>query len=258
MILPDKNKTKMLIQKIIFFWCSLFLFSLSSCAVLKRNRITKNRGIEEYDYNLPLFLYPTKNIDHKTMIIFLSGDGGWIDFDDDLAVAFSENGFNTVGFNSRTYFWNKKTPKQIGQDISIMIKDYSKKFDCKNVVLCGYSFGADVVPFIYNNLNFKERLKVKSLVLLSPFASTDFVVYKTDLLNWGGDKREFKVVKEVEKIKIPISCYYGKEEGAKPLKIIEKKRFYFYQLEGGHRYSEESIKIIVSNLLKFYERTIKI
>ncbi len=246
-------KYKILTQKIIFLCSSLFLFSLSSCAILKRNRVTKNRGIEKHDNNLPLFLYPTKNIDHKTMIVFLSGDGGWIDFDDNLAEAFSENGFNTVGFNSRAYFWNKKTPKQIGQDISTIIKDYSKNFNCKNVILCGYSFGADVVPFIYNNLSFKERLKVKSLILLSPFASTDFVVYKTDLLNLGGDKREFKVVKEVEKIKLPITCYYGKEEAAKPLNVILKKRFKLHQLEGGHRYAEGSINIIISNLLKFYE-----
>ncbi|MBC7653788.1 MAG: hypothetical protein H7098_04850 [Oligoflexus sp.] len=255
MILTTKNKTIILNQKIFFFWCTILLLSLSSCAVFKKNRITKNRGIEKSDYNLPLIVYPTKNINHKTMIIFLSGDGGWIDFDDDLAVAFSENGFNTVGFNSRAYFWNKKTPKQIGQDISAIIKDYSKNFDCKNVILCGYSFGADVVPFIYNNLTFKEKTKVKSMLLLSPFASTDFVVYTKDLLNWGGDNREFKVVKEVEKIKLPISCYYGKDEEPKPLSVIKKKRFYLYQLEGGHRYAEGSNKIIISNLLKSYEKS---
>lgn len=253
-----KSYTETLIHKIIFFWCALFLFSLSSCGILKRNRVTKNRGIEKSDYNLPLFLYPVKNIDNKAMIIFLSGDGGWIDFDDDLAVAFSENGFNTVGFNSRAYFWDKKSPKQIGLDISTIIKDYSKNFDCENVILCGYSFGADVVPFIYNNLNFKEKVKVKSLILLSPYASTDFVVYTTDLLNWGGDKRKFKVVKEVEKIRLPINCYYGKEEVVKPLNVITKKRFHLHQLEGGHRYAEGSIKIIISNLLKFYEKSIQI
>nr|WP_294895224.1 AcvB/VirJ family lysyl-phosphatidylglycerol hydrolase [uncultured Pedobacter sp.] len=230
-------------------WCLVLLYSLSSCAILSKDRITKNRGIQKTEGQLPLIIYSSKGTAKNTMIVFLSGDGGWLDFSDNLAVAFKENGFNTVGFNSRSYFWNKKSPKQIGVDFSLLIHEYLQNFDCKNLILCGYSFGADVVPFIYNNLNFRERNKVKSLILLSPFASTDFVVYTSDLLNWGGDHRKFKVVKEVEKIKLPIACYYGAEETPKPLSVINKKRFRFVELEGGHKYAESAIPIIISNLL---------
>ncbi|MBK0382781.1 hypothetical protein I5M32_07395 [Pedobacter sp. SD-b] len=241
-------------QKIFFFCLFAVVISSSGCAILNKNRVTKNRGIPKADFDLPIIVYPTKVENTKTMIVFLSGDGGWLTFDDNLAVAFSENGFNTLGFNSRSYFWDKKTPKQIGKDLSALIQVYLKNFDCKNVVLCGYSFGADVVPFIYSNLNLKEKIRVKSLILLSPFASTDFVVYTADLLNLGGDNRKFKVAKEVEKIRLPISCYYGKEEEPKPLSGVNKRRFHLYELNGGHKYTEDAIPTIVKNLIKHYVR----
>jgi len=226
------------------------LWCLSGCAILTKERILKNRGILKTDSKLPIITYPSKTNDKKTMILYLSGDGGWLDFSDNLAVSLSENGFSTVGFNSRSYFWSKKSPKQIGLDFSQLIHEYLQTFDSKNIILCGYSFGADVVPFIYNNLSLKEKNKVKSLVLLSPFATTDFVVYTTDLLNLGGDSREFKVIKEVEKIRLPISCYYGEEESRQPLSVIKKKRFQLFELQGGHRYAESAIPFIVSNILK--------
>jgi type IV secretory pathway VirJ component len=241
-------------QKIFIFWCVTILFSFSSCAIFQKNRVIKNRGISKTNFNLPLIIYPSKTEGNNTMIVFLSGDGGWLDLDDELAVGFANNGFNTVGFNSRSYFWVKKTPKQAALDISLLIQTYLKDFNCKNVILCGYSFGADVVPFIYNNLNIKERNKVKSLILLSPFASTDFVVYPADLVNLGGDNREFRVILEAEKIKIPISCYYGKDEIIKPLGSIKKRRFHHHILYGGHKYSKDGIKIIISNLTRYNAR----
>jgi type IV secretory pathway VirJ component len=33
--------------------------------------------------------------------MFLSGDGGWIQFNDALATEFSNSGYHTIGFNSR-------------------------------------------------------------------------------------------------------------------------------------------------------------
>ncbi len=226
------------------------LWCLTGCAIFTKDRVLKHRGIRKLDSKLPIITYPSEKSDKKTMVLYLSGDGGWLDFSDDLAVALSENGFNTVGFNSRSYFWNKKSLKQIGLDFSQLIHEYLQTYDSKSIILCGYSFGADVVPFIYNNLNFREKNKVKSLVLLSPFASTDFVVYTTDLLNLGGDNREFKVIKEVERITLPISCYYGEDESRQPLSVIKKKRFQLFELQGGHGYTESAIPFIISNILK--------
>jgi type IV secretory pathway VirJ component len=254
MKIENRNCPLLINQKIFIFWCVTILFSFGSCAIFQKDRVTKNRGISKTNFNLPLIIYPSKTEGNKTMIVFLSGDGGWLDLDDELAVGFANDGFNTVGFNSRSYFWVKKTPKQAALDISLLIQTYLKDFNCKNLILCGYSFGADVVPFIYNNLNIKERSKVKSLILLSPFASTDFVVYPADLVNLGGDNREFKVILEAEKIKIPISCYYGKDESIKPLSSITKRRFHQYILDGGHKYSKDGFKIIISNLTRYNAR----
>ncbi len=151
-----------------------------------------------------------------------------------------------MGFNSRSYFWDKKTPRKTAIDLAMLINIYVKEYQSKNVILCGFSFGADVVPFIYNRLPLILKNKVKSLVLLSPFASTDFVVHASDLLNIGGDKREFKVFQEVEKIKIPTHCFYGENEFPKPLIELKRKNFFVKMLPGDHHYEASSFQTIIN------------
>ncbi len=232
------------LQLIFMVFCAI---SLSGCGLM-RNRMTKNSGIKKADFDLPVFLYPANSKPSSTLVFLFSGDGGWLDFDDQLSLAFAEKGFNTAGFNSRSYFWNKKTPHKTANDLTDLINKYLNDYNANNIILCGYSFGADVVPFIYNRLPLSLKNKVESLILLSPFASTDFVVHTTDLLNIGGDHRRFKVKQETQKIKIPIFCFYGEEEYSKPLAELQKKDFKVRFLPGDHHYEKNAVQIIVGVL----------
>lgn len=232
---------------------SLFLFFLNSCSLLSKNVFSKNGGIKRTDFDLPVITYPSKIQTKKSLVFLFSGDGGWLDFNDKLAIAFANNGYNTVGFNSRSYFWDKKTPEKTAHDIASLINIYLKEYHSRRVVLCGYSFGADVVPFIYNRLSLNLKNRVHSLVLLSPFASTDFVVHTSDLLNIGSDNREFKVFKEVEEIQIPTYCFYGEDESSKPLIELKRNNFFVESLPGDHHYKESSYQIII-NSFKFKRR----
>lgn len=240
------NKIYRAIQlMIIGFFCLIFL---GSCSILSKNSISKNSGVKSTEFNLPVFLYPSVNSTNKTLVFLFSGDGGWIEFDDKLSLAFANNGFNTIGFNSRSYFWDKKTPKKTANDLAKLIKAYTQEYHCNKVILCGFSFGADVVPFIYNLLPFNLKNKVKKLVLLSPFASTDFEIHTSDLLNIGGDNREFKVGEEIVDITIPIFCFYGKEEKNKPLSELKMEHLFVKLLPGDHHYEDSSFQTIINTL----------
>lgn len=233
------------------FWLKLigvfFIFSLSGCGLLLKNRMTNHHGIAQDQYNLPVIVYSTFNPLSKRILFLFSGDGGWIDFEDKLATEYSKRGFYVVGFNSRTYFWAQKTPQQMAEDVSLLITQYNDRFKTNRVYLSGYSFGGDVLPFLYNNLPASIKDKVVALQLLSPFASTDFKVHTTDLLNIAEDNRDYKVGPEVEKIKIPIYCFYGSEE-IKPLEAIKIPNFKLMIIPGGHHYEEAGYAKILSSL----------
>lgn len=231
-----------------FFTITICLLSLTGCGLLKRNRVSRHNGIQRSDFDLPVFIYPSADLKAKSLILILSGDGGWVEFEDQISVQFSGNGFNTIGFNSRDYFWEQKTPRRTAIDLAMLIHKYIRQYQPQNIILCGYSFGADVIPFVYNRLPPHLKSRITALGMLSPFATTDFKVHTSDLLNIASDNKQFKVRPEVEKIKIPVFCFYGLDEEPRPLEEIGKANFYLKLLPGDHRYDEIGYKEIITTI----------
>jgi type IV secretory pathway VirJ component len=222
--------------------------TLSSCSILKRNRITIVHGEKKDEFQLPVVVYPADNRGSKRLLIMLSGDGGWLDFNDILANSFSKRGFHVVGFNSRSYFWEQKTPEQAAADVLLLINHYSKVYKTNRIYLCGYSFGADVTPFIYNRMPRSVKKKIVAIELLSPFASSDFMVHTTDLLNLSSDNKPYKVAEELTAIKIPVYCFYGREEDPKALATFKRRNFFLRHVAGDHHYELSANEKIVNAL----------
>ncbi|MBB6500075.1 alpha/beta fold hydrolase [Pedobacter cryoconitis] len=221
-------------------FCLVYVFTLSGCGLLMKTRATNHHGIETDDFNLPVINYPSANPNSKRLLILLSGDGGWLDFEDQLSTGFAEKGFHTIGFNSRSYFWSSRTPQQTADDIAQLIYKYSALYKTKLIYLVGYSFGADVVPFIYNRLPEAMKNNVVALELMSPYSTSAFKVHTSDLLNIAGDDREFKVQPEIEAVKVPVFCFYGEKEDPKPMQKLEKKNFTLKIVPGDHHYDVSS------------------
>ena len=223
------------------------LVSFNSCGLLLKERTVARHGVRSDDFGLPLIVYRSKHLLSSKMAILLSGDGGWMDFNDSLAVRFTRAGYDVLGFNSRTYFWRQKTPEQTSSDFTLLIRKYSTEWKAKKIILNGYSFGADVVPFLYNRLPPDLKSKVTAVQLLSPFLSTDFKIYLTDLISTGDDDRAYKVKDEVQKIKVPVFCFYGENESPKPLEDMKEKNIIFKLLPGDHHYTG-GYRTIISSL----------
>ncbi|RZM24672.1 MAG: hypothetical protein EOO88_22045 [Pedobacter sp.] len=213
--------------------------------------------MEINEYNLPIITYPSVNPGSNRMLFLLSGDGGWMDFEDQLATNFANRGFHVIGFNSRSYFWEQKTPQQAADDMLLLIEQYSAIYKANRIYLSGYSFGADVIPFIYNRLPKAVRSRVVALEMLSPYASSDFMVHTSDLLNIASDNRMYKVQTEVDRITIPIYCFYGKNEPARAFFDYKKKNFLVQELPGDHHYDLSGYDKIVNMFrpLRFLRRS---
>src|SRR5205085_3472416 len=93
---------------------------------------------------LPLIEVPATRGNSDTLVVFVSGDGGWAKIDKSIASILAANGMHVVGLNSLQYFWTKRTPESAARDLQSIIETHLGAR--KNVVIAGYSRGADVLP----------------------------------------------------------------------------------------------------------------
>ncbi len=199
--------------------------------------------------NLPVTLIPAKKEGSEMLVLFISGDGGWNNFSQKLADQYAAAGIPVIGLNSFKYFWNKKTPEQAANDIAGLLYEYCDKWKKKSILLCGYSFGAEVMPFIFLRLPADLKEKINRIQLLSPASFTDFEIHVSDLFGSKNSMRKMNVASEVEKINKPVICYYGILEKEKPLQHIETSNYKTIILKGDHHY-ENSFEAIVETALK--------
>lgn len=189
--------------------------------------------------DLPLILVPAPNESDLPMVFFISGDGGWISFDQYLAESIAEKGMPVVGLDARKYFWKEKTPEQATTEISAAIARQMKIWKKKNFVLIGFSFGASIVPFVANRLPPALKKSLRGVIALSPNERTDFEVRIADMLNIGRRRGEYNVLAEMQKIKaLGLVCFFGHDEDIQVEIKIEQTGIAIVRLPGGHHYED--------------------
>jgi Type IV secretory pathway, VirJ component len=102
-----------------------------------------------------------------SLVVLVSGDGGWATIEKDMASEFNEHGVAVVGFDLREYLRKKsRTPDDVGRDVGRVIRAYSDSWGKQGVVLVGFSRGAGMIPFILNRLpaDLDARLKLTAFV----------------------------------------------------------------------------------------------
>ena len=195
--------------------------------------------------NLPLQLSVNKGMNSQ-LVIYLTGDGGWNNFSHKLTEAFENKGYGVVSLNTRKYFWERKTPDIFAQDIESLVNYYMGEWKKNSVIIVGYSFGADVAAFLPERLSKKLLTKMNCIVLLSPSASSDFVINLSDLIGDSKNtRRKYKVEPELNRTTFPIICVFGMNEDLR-LKntLIKKKSLAIYELPGSHQYKNDTALLI--------------
>jgi type IV secretory pathway VirJ component len=98
----------------------------------------------------------------------------------------------------------------------------------------GYSFGADVSPFLVTRLPAALKIKCKNIVMLSPSTNTSFEIKVLDMIGWGSSKGK-NVVTELNKVTSPVILFFGNDEKDFPVNEITIKK-QVVVMEGGHHY----------------------
>ncbi len=161
---------------------------------------------------VPLVEVPARAPGGDEMAVLLTGDGGWAVTDKGLAESLSKGGIPVVGWNSLRYFLRRKEPDRAARDLERVLRVYLPLWHKERVVLIGYSFGADVVPFLANRLPPDLAERVSLIVLMGPSGAADFRFHPTE---WLGKPAadSLPVLPELEKLRDKqILCAYGRGE----------------------------------------------
>jgi type IV secretory pathway VirJ component len=184
--------------------------------------------------NLPLSLYSSPDTT-KPIIFYISGDGGFNKFSTSFMQTLNKQGYAVIGLNAKDYFWTQKKPKEAAIAIEAAIAESNKQWKRNSVVLIGYSFGADVAPFMVTNFSSALASKVSRLILLSPSPKTDFEIHVMQMLGWGKSSGE-SVLAEINKIIKPIIFIVGDDEKEFPFSQLTIKNKQIIKMPGGHHY----------------------
>jgi type IV secretory pathway VirJ component len=189
--------------------------------------------------DLPLTLIPTDVKSEQPLVFFISGDGGWIEFDQKLSESLASKGMPVVGLDARKYFWKEKTPAQTAADLSAALVRHMKLWNKKTFVLLGFSFGASIVPFVATRLAPDLQKALRGVMALSPDERTDFEVHVADMLNLGNNRGRYHVLAEMTRIKDSgLVCLFGHAEDNAVETKLTRAGIRVAHLPGGHHYED--------------------
>ena len=185
--------------------------------------------------DLPLVeVHPAVGPKTAQMAVLLTGDGGWAVTDKGLLADLAAHGMPVVGWNSLRYFLRRRNPDGTAKDLERVLRHYLPVWRREKVVLIGYSFGADVMPFLVRRLPPDLRSRVSLVALLGPDEKAGFRFHLSEWL--GKDSKDTLPVRpELEKLRgMPILCSYGEAEAKSLCKEIDPNLAHILSRPGTH------------------------
>lgn len=190
--------------------------------------------------------FPIRELDAQNdspFIFYVSGDAGFNTFSKSLSDELFKRNYDITALDSKTYFWKRKNPAETAKKISDYLTEKLKGRKNQGIVLLGYSFGADISPFIYNRMAKNMHDKIISVILLDPSKTADFEVSLQGMIFDKG-RGDYKVLPEVNKMKAPKTLAILSNIGIRfPYKAITVKDFTMKHLPGNHRYNNDYAKL---------------
>jgi type IV secretory pathway VirJ component len=190
---------------------------------------------------------------NETVTLFYSGDGGWRDLDRAVAGEMADRGYPVVGVDTLRAFWSSKTPEETANELATLMAYYRKTWKAKNFVLTGYSFGADILPAVYNRLSEPDRQSVALIVLLALGKTADFEIHVS---GWIGKSNDgLPILPELSRIPgNKILCIFGQEEKTdSTCTELSTSGSRLMELSGGHHFDQDYPKL-ATQIIDIYQQ----
>lgn len=174
-----------------------------------------------------------------TLAVFYSGDGGWRAIDQNVAQHLADNGVPTVGVDSLNYFRTRRSASDAAQDLAVVLREYQTRWGRREVVLIGYSFGADALPVIVPRLPADLRAQVSRVVLIGTGPNGDLKFHPVSWLNLAASDA-FPVRPAIEALKgVKVTCVYGDQEKDDICPSLSDRRVTKVRLPGDHHFNRD-------------------
>jgi len=194
--------------------------------------------------DLPLVEVPATTVTGRgEMAVIVTGDGGWAELDKAVASGLANAGVPTVALSSLRYFWTPRTPDAAAADLARIITHYGNAWHTERVVLVGYSFGADVLPFLVNRMDAATQARIARLALLGLGTTAAFEFHVAE---WVGQNSgsEYPTVPEIERLMVPVTCVRGAGEEDSACGEIGNPRARVITIGQGHHFSGEYARLV--------------
>jgi type IV secretory pathway VirJ component len=190
--------------------------------------------------------------DPRGVALIWSGDGGWRDIDQSVGALLVEKGFAVVGIDALRYFWSLRTAQEMARDTTLMVKaaDPTERLP---ILLAGYSFGANVLPFAWPHIDPQIRARTRLVALLAPEEKTGFQISVGGWL--GMSTGDADVVAAI--LAVPpaiILCVHGQDEDDSACRSPRLTTHEVLALPGGHHFDDDYRKLTALILAAFDRR----
>lgn len=192
--------------------------------------------------NLPNYVIPLRDNTYKqkTMIVFITGDGGYNDFSKSLLAYFMQEGYPRLVLDAKKYFWKKKDPMEAGRDFERYIDYFKKEWNCDHIYVVGHSFSAGVLPFILSKFSDPLKKSIRHVTYLSPDQYASFEVTISTMLNWKQKANGYDVLAEILKLRQFPATYVFCQDGEEDLvKLYKNAGLKVNVLPGPHNYNRD-------------------
>lgn len=187
--------------------------------------------------DLPLTEVPARGPSSGTLVVMLSGDGGWVALDKQMADAFAAKGIGVVGLDARSYLGKRKTPEQSAADVARIAHAYLPRWNADRLVLVGYSRGATMIPFVATRLPADLKPRVALLAMLGLETTANFQFHWVDMVSDVKRPDDLPVPPELERLRgTRMLCIYGEDETDSACKAADPALITRVGLAGAHHF----------------------
>jgi type IV secretory pathway VirJ component len=208
-------------------------------------RLSDQISSDTSDGDLPLIEVAAEPNNQTTMAIILTGDGGWAEIDKSVARILAEKGIPTVALDSLSYFWRSRTPEETAKDIEDTIAQYREKWGKQDVILIGYSFGADVLPFVANKLSTDTQKSIALIALLGMGKTAAFKFHLSSWINADKDPSRRPILPELKNMSWANSiCIYGVDDPESNCTETASLGVKVISMTGDHHFDEKYDELV--------------
>jgi len=172
------------------------------------------------------------------LAVLITGDGGWAGLDRGVAGEFAKAGVPVVGLNSLKYFWTPRDAAATARDVERIARHYLAAWGKQRLLLIGYSFGADVVPFAVERLPSDLQQRVALAVLIGPDLSATFEFHVYDWMGSTFSDAGEPIRPVLERLHgvPPTLCIHGAEETHSLCRTLPPSLATSIELKGAHHF----------------------